>query len=132
MDGGEARQLTSLSTEADAVVWAKNSDNLLFTSRVYPGCPDDDCNRKRQEESETGKVKARLIDELLFRHWMEWRDAKYTHLFVVSAKSGQPRDLTPGAFDSPTFFLGAPDGHAISPDSTEVCYTSNRPEHPSP
>lgn len=130
LDGGEARQLTSISTGADGVTWAAKGEHLLFTSSVYPDCADDGCNRKRLEEAEKSKVKARLIHELLFRHWDEWRDGKYTHLFVVSANGGAPRDLTPGAFDSPTFFLGAPDGYAISPDGSEVCFTSNRTGHP--
>jgi dipeptidyl aminopeptidase/acylaminoacyl peptidase len=124
--GGEARQLTSISTEADGVTWARRADALLFTSQVYPDCADDACNKKRLEEAEKSKVKARLIDELLFRHWDAWRDGKYTHLFTVSARGGTPLDLTPGPVDSPTWFLGAPDGYDISPDGTEACFTSNR------
>jgi dipeptidyl aminopeptidase/acylaminoacyl peptidase len=124
--GGEARQLTSISTEADGVTWAGKGDALLFTSQVYPDCADDACNKKRLEEAEKSKVKARVIDELLFRHWDAWRDGKYTHLFTISAKGGTPLDLTPGAVDSPTWFLGAPDGYDISPDGKEVCFTSNR------
>ena len=130
LSGGEARQLTSISTEADGVTWAAKGGNLLFTSHVYPDCADDECNRKRLDEAEKSAVKARLIHDLLFRHWTEWRDGKYTHLFVVSAKGGTPRDLTPGAFDSPTFFLGAPDGYAIAPDGAEVCFSSDRSGHP--
>jgi dipeptidyl aminopeptidase/acylaminoacyl peptidase len=129
--GGEAERLTSISTEADGVVWARNGDTLLFTSRVYPDCLDDRCNRERLGEAEKSKVKARLIDQLLFRHWDSWRDGKYTHLFAVSVNGGPPRDLTPGAYDSPTFFLGAPDGYAVSPDGREACYTSNRSQPPS-
>ena len=124
--GGEARQLTSLSTEADGVTWARKGDALLFTSDVYPDCADDACNKKRLEETEKSKVKARVIDELLYRHWNEWRDGKYTHLFTVSSKGGTPIDLTPGAVDSPTWFLGAPDGYDISPDGSEACFSSNR------
>jgi dipeptidyl aminopeptidase/acylaminoacyl peptidase len=129
--GGEARQLTNLSTEADGVTWAARGSTLLFTSQVFPDCADDDCNRKRLEEAEKSPVKARMISELLFRHWDTWRDGKYTHLWAVSAQGGAPRDLTPGAYDAPTFFLGAPDGYAISPDGTEACYTSNRAVPPS-
>jgi dipeptidyl aminopeptidase/acylaminoacyl peptidase len=123
--GGEARQLTSISTEADGVTWARKGDALLFTSQVYPDCADDACNKKRLEDAEKSKVKARIIDELLFRHWDAWRDGKYTHLFSVSAQGGTARDLTPGAVDSPTWFLGAPDGYDISPDGTEACFASN-------
>ena len=91
--GGEARQLTTLSTEADGVIWARKGDMLLFTSQVYPDCADDACNKRRLEEAEKSKVKARVIDELLYRHWDAWRDGKYQHLFAVSAKGGTPLDL---------------------------------------
>src|SRR5438094_3642457 len=131
MGGGEAHPLTSISTEADGVTWAAKSDMLIFTSQVYPDCADDACNHARLEEAEHSKIKARLITSLLYRHWTDWRDGKYTHLFAVSAGGCTPRGLTPGAYDSPTFFLGAPDGYAISPDGTEVTITSNRSTPPS-
>ncbi|HUI42508.1 MAG TPA: S9 family peptidase [Terriglobia bacterium] len=124
--GGEAHPLTSISTGADGETWAADGRELVFTSQVYPECGDDACNRKRLEEAEHSPVKARIVDRLLFRHWNAWRDGQYTHTFVVSADGGAARDLTPGGNDSPTFFLGAPDGYAISPDASEVCYTSNR------
>jgi len=126
VDGGEARQVTSISTEAAGVIWARKANTLVFTSKVYPNCADDDCNSKRLEERAKSKIKAQIIDELLFRHWDEYRDGRYTHTFAISAEGGKPRDLTPGAVDSPTWFLGGPDGYAISPDGTEVCFTSNR------
>ena len=131
LNGGEARQLTHISTEADGVTWAAKGDTLLFTSSVYPDCADDACNKKRLEDAETSKVKARIIDRLFFRHWDHWTEGRYAHLFAVSVEGGAPRDLTPGAYDAPTFFLGAPDGYSISPDGKEVCYTSNRAKPPS-
>jgi dipeptidyl aminopeptidase/acylaminoacyl peptidase len=131
MNGGEARQLTHISTEADGVTWAAKSNTLLFTSSVYPDCASDACNQQRLEEAEKSQVKARVIDRLFFRHWDHWTEGRYNHLFAVSAEGGEPRDLTPGAYDAPTFFLGAPDGYSISPDGKEVCYTSNRATPPS-
>ncbi len=125
-DGGEARQLTRIATEADGVTWAANAGTLLFTSDVYPDCHDAACNKRRLDAAKSDKVKARVINHLFFRHWDHWLNGKVTHLFSVSAEGGEPRDLTPGPYASPTFFLGAPDGYAISPDGKEVCYTSNR------
>src|SRR5262245_35070117 len=130
MIGGEARPLTSISTEAEGVIWSRDGNWLLFTSKVYPDCVDEECNQKRLEETTSNSVKAQVIERLLFRHWNEYRSGRYTHLFVISAQGGKPRDLTPGPFDSPTFFLGAPDGYCISPDGSEVCYTSNRTGSP--
>ncbi|HET7841772.1 MAG TPA: S9 family peptidase, partial [Terriglobia bacterium] len=131
VNGGAARQLTNLSTEADGVTWAAKADTLLFTSSVFPDCSDDACNKKRLDDAEASKVKARIIDRLFFRHWNAWTEGRYAHTFAVSAAGGTPRDLTPGAYDAPTFFLGAPDGYTISPDGKEVCYTSNRAVPPS-
>ncbi|HEY1273032.1 MAG TPA: hypothetical protein VGF08_13650, partial [Terriglobales bacterium] len=36
-----------------------------------------------------------------------------------------PRDLTPGDYESPVFSLGGQDNYAFSPDGKELCYTSN-------
>ena len=129
MKGGEAFALTSVPTEVDSVQWSAGSETLVFTSKVYPDCSDDACNQQRLEEAASSKVKAQIIDELLFRHWNEYRAGKYTHLFSVSMEDRQARDLTPGRYDSPTWSLGGPDGNTVSPDGTEVCYTSNRTGH---
>src|ERR687884_538505 len=50
---------------------------------VYPDCTTDDCNKKRDQQTEDSKVKAKVIDRLLYRHWNAWKDNKRTHIFVV-------------------------------------------------
>ena len=55
-----------------------------------------------------------------------WSDGKRSHLFVVAASGGTPRDLTPGAdYDVPPFNLGEPESISFSPDSRELCFTAN-------
>lgn len=67
----------------------------------------------------------RRITRLLFRHWDEWRENVRHHVFVVPASGGQPRDLTPGDFDAPTF-QQEDAAVAFSPDSKNVVFVSNR------
>jgi len=125
-DGGEPAPLTHLSTGADNELWSPDGKWMAFVSSVYPDCADDACNSKRDAEREKSKVKARIYDHLLYRHWTAWSDGKRSHLFIVSAEGGAPRDLTPGAnYDVPPFNLGAPEAIAFSPDSKEICFTAN-------
>jgi len=127
MDGGEAKKLTQLSTGADVFKWAPDGKSIVFTSYVYVDCKDDACNAKRDEEKEKSKVKARIYDHLLFRHWDHWSEGKRSHLFVMLADgSSSARDLTPEAdYDiPPDGERGGPGDINFSPDSKEICYTA--------
>lgn len=126
LTGGEAHRVTSLSTGADNELWSPNGKTIAFVSSVYPNCKEDACNARRDTEKEKSKVKARIYEKLLYRHWTGWSDGKRSHLFVVSTAGGTPRDLTPGAdYDVPPFNLGGPEPIAFSPDSQELCFTAN-------
>ncbi len=125
-DGAGARQVTNLSTEAGGVLFAPDGKSLLFTSEVYPDCPDEACNQRRLAAEKDSKVKARSYTRLLYRHWDRWQGARRSHLFVVPLEGGAPKDLTPGDRDVPPFSLGGPDDYAISPDGQEVCFVMNQ------
>jgi dipeptidyl aminopeptidase/acylaminoacyl peptidase len=123
--GGEARKITTISTGAADLIWSPDGANLLFVSDVYPECADDDCNKKRLEQAEASKVKAKMTDRLLFRHWNSWKEGKRSHIFIVAAAGGPARDLTPGDWDAPPFSLGGQDNYAFSPDGKEACFARN-------
>ncbi len=120
---GEPHRLTSLSTEADGETWSPDSRSLLFTSAVYPDCPDDACARQREQAKKDSAVKARVFTHLLHRHWNTFTGDRRSHLFLVSAEGGAPRDLNAGdPHEVPRFSLGGPDGYAFAPDGKEVAF----------
>jgi dipeptidyl aminopeptidase/acylaminoacyl peptidase len=120
---GEAHRLTSLSTGADGALWSPDSKAILFVSKVYPDCSDDACNRQRDEEREESKAKGRIFTHLLYRHWNAFTGDKRSHLFLVSADGGAPRDLNQGdTHNVPPFQLEGPRQYAFSPDGKEVAF----------
>lgn len=126
LEGGEAKKLTSISTGVDLFKWAPDGKSFAFTSGVYPDCKDDACNAKRDDEKDKSKVKARVYDHLLYRHWDHWSDGKRSHLFIVPLDgSSAPRDLIPGAdYDVPPDQRGDEGDINFSPDGKELCFTA--------
>jgi dipeptidyl aminopeptidase/acylaminoacyl peptidase len=122
---GDAKKVTSISTEASGSMWSPDGKSILFVSPVWPDCNDDACNKAKDEEKAKSKVKAKVFTQLMFRHWTSYFDGKYSHLFLVSSDGGAARDLTPGAHDVPPFSLGGQDQYSFSPDGKEIAYTSN-------
>ncbi len=119
------RKLSNISTEAAGELWSPDGKWILFTSEVYPDCPDDACNRQRDEHKAKSPVKASIFHRLFFRHWSNYTGDKRTHIFIMPSSGGAAKDLTPGDHDAPPFSLGGQDMYAVSPDTQEVAFTSN-------
>jgi Dipeptidyl aminopeptidases/acylaminoacyl-peptidases len=134
---GPPKRLTNVSTEADGPVWSPDSKRILFVSRVYPECSDEDswleedaCNKRKDDAAAASPVKAMVFTHLLYRHWDHFVGDKRSHVLVVSAVDGNGvRDLTPrreiGDAEAPVFSLGGPVGYAWAPDSKEIAYVTN-------
>jgi len=124
-------QITYLSTGIDAPVLSPNGNLIAFSTDVYPQCgSDDNCNKELDSTSAKGPIQAYVTDHLLFRHWTQYSNGKYTHVFVYDLTKKSYTDLTPGTYVSPTFMLGGGIGYNFSPDSKELCYVSNHDYDP--
>jgi dipeptidyl aminopeptidase/acylaminoacyl peptidase len=125
IESGGVRKVSNISTGADGPVWSPDGKWIAFTSEVYPECTTDECNKKRAEAAAQSKVRAKIADRLLYRHWSSWKEGKRAHIFVASTESNDGRDLTPGDYDAPPFSLGGPPDYAFSPDSKELAFARN-------
>jgi len=127
-DGDDKEQVTKISSGAGNPVWSPDGKWIAFNSDVYPECQTDTCNKAEDEKAENSKVQAKVTDRLLYRHWVEWRNRKRAHVFVVSANGGDARDVTPGDFDAPPYGASTGVDYAFSPDSTQIAYLRNPDE----
>src|SRR5258708_39343998 len=106
-DGSNAKQITNLATEASGILVSPDGNSLLFASEVYPDCgADEGCNKQKLDQEKATAATGRVIDSLLFRHWNKWMGARRSHLLLIPANGGPPKDLTPGKREVPPFSLG--------------------------
>jgi dipeptidyl aminopeptidase/acylaminoacyl peptidase len=110
MEGGEAVQATKMPNGAANIEWSQDGRSLAFTSRVGP----------KDEPTPAGKtVPPRTLNRLSFRtDGLGYTREGFTHIFIVSADGGEPRQLTAGDFND-----GAP---AWSPDGKSIAFSAIR------
>ena len=128
---GKSRTLPEIAGGASSLKWMPDGSGILAVSDVYPDCGvEPKCIAERTEAEKNAPTKARVIDNLLFRHWNTWQAATRAHILYVPTGAGSPRDLTPGAFDAPPFSIGGGSEFDVSPDGRELVYARNTDERP--
>ena len=129
--GGEARRLTSVSTDASRPKWRPDGRAILFQSRVYPNAPDDEANKKAAADHKARKYNVRAYDHFPVRYWNEWLDERQPTLLVQSIDSDSAKDvLSPTALAQESGFYGAETDTSVtldplwSPDGREIVFVA--------
>ncbi len=126
--GGEAEQVTKLPTDVGGFDLFPDGKRLVLAVDVWPETKTIADSVKKDDAQAKSKVKAKAYDHLLFRHWDQWEDGKYSHLFVwtppeLGGKADDAKDLTPGqATDSPTHPFGGMEEVDVSPDGKTIAF----------
>ncbi len=120
--GANPVQVTNAPLGVAEFIWSPDGKLFAFTTDVYPACQTLKCSEDREDAATKSKVKAKIADSLLFRHWNAFKEGKRSHLFVVASGGGDARDLTPGDYDVPPFSLGDPTAFDFAPDGKEICF----------
>ena len=94
-NGADPKQISSLSTEVADLTVAPDGKSFVFTSEVYPDCPDDACNKAKIEAETKDPVKARVITSLLYRHWRDYQTKRRKHILAMPADGGPTEPSAP-------------------------------------
>ncbi|HWO18296.1 MAG TPA: S9 family peptidase [Kofleriaceae bacterium] len=130
--GGEAEAVTKLAVDLNGFRLFPDGKRLILAADVWPDTKTLAESGKRDDDKAKSKVKARAYDQLMFRHWDQWEDGRYSHLFVwtppeLGGRAEDARDLTPGqTTDSPTHPFGGMDEVAISPDGAMIAFVARQ------
>jgi dipeptidyl aminopeptidase/acylaminoacyl peptidase len=122
LSGGEARRVTSLSTPVSSFEFLPPGRELMLTTRVFPECHDDSCNKARLAEAEKAKGEPKLYDHLLFRHYSRWDDGRVNRIILFSMNNSSSRELYASKYDVPTALLGGNRDIGVSPEGKEYCF----------
>jgi dipeptidyl aminopeptidase/acylaminoacyl peptidase len=123
-DGSNVVQVTNMDGGISNFLYAPDLKHVSFTVAVkmkddihdlYPDLPE---------------ANARIMDDLMYRHWDKWDDYTNSHLFLAEYDDGRisdPQDIMViEPFDTPLKPFGGREEIAWSPDGKSIAYTCKK------
>lgn len=119
MDTGQTALITNLTRAPGSLTWSPDGRWIAFTMFV-PKEKEPLAKAPAKPEGAEWAPPVKVIDSMIYRADGEgFLESGFTHVFVVPADGGSPRQLTQGDFDQ---------GGRLSwsPDSSRILYAANR------
>jgi acylaminoacyl-peptidase len=113
MDSGQTAQITHLTEGPGSLAWSPDGRWIAFSMRV-PEESEPLAELPPKPEGAEWAAPPRVIDDVVYRFdGAGFLEAGFTHLFVVPAEGGTPRQLTSGSYDHDGRPAWTPDGKAL-------------------
>ncbi len=123
-DGSGNKQVSDIEGGISGFKYAPDMSKVLFAKNVKL---DDDVHDLFPD---LPKTNARIETDLMYRHWDNWHDYTYSHVFVANyseGKVGTAKDIMEGEkFDTPMKPFGGMEQITWSPDSKTVAYVCKK------
>lgn len=114
MDSGQTAMLTNLREGPGGLAWSPDGTQLAF-SMFVPAEGTTLATPPKAPEGAEWAAPAKVIDRLYYRaDGRGYLETGNTHIFVLSADGGTPRQLTSGDFNHGGSLSWAPDGNTIA------------------
>jgi dipeptidyl aminopeptidase/acylaminoacyl peptidase len=124
-NGKEVVQITDIPGGIKGYRYSPDMENLLLVKDVKI---DETPNDKYPD---LPKAHARIENDLMYRHWDQWHDYKYSHIFIASYQTKKPVtdaiDIMEGErFDTPLRPFGGMEQISWTPDGQNIAYTCKK------
>ncbi|HLN53081.1 MAG TPA: S9 family peptidase [Lentimicrobium sp.] len=123
-NGQDKKQVSNVEEGINGFSYAPDLKYVLYTKDVkleqsaqdlYPDLP---------------LANALIYDDLMCRHWNDWHDYKYSHIFIAPYNDGtigEGKDIMPGEpFDTPMMPFGGMEQITWSPDGKSIAYVCKK------
>lgn len=123
-DGSDAKQISHVEGGIDGFKYSPDQMHIVYSKSVKL---DNDIHDLFPD---LPKANARLENDLMYRHWDQWHDYTYNHIFVAEYGNGEIKDgkdiLEGEKFDSPDKPFDGLEQIVWSPDGSKIVYSCKK------